>query len=85
MSETIKFWVDYCDMFVLLLNFIATDRNSDWSLHLETFTEMLVYDRAYDHCKCMSWVLVFLYDMHELPEKHPDLHRYFMSRFHTVS
>ena len=72
-------------MIFLLLNFIAAERNSDWSLHLETFTEMLVFDRAYDHYKFMSWDLVFWYDMYELPEKHPHLLQYFMRAFHTVS
>ena len=33
----------------------------------------------------MRWGLVFFYDVHELPEKHPDLHQYFMSGFHIVS
>ena len=30
---------------------ITGNRNSDWSLHLETFTKMLLYDRAYNHGK----------------------------------
>ena len=72
-------------MVFLLLNFIPVERNSDCSLHLEAFAEMLVYNRAYDHYKYMSWGLVYLYDMYELPEKHPDLHQYFMSHFHIVS
>ena len=46
---------------------------------------MLVYDRPYDQWKYMRWGLVYLYDMYELPEKHPDLYQYFMSGFHTVS
>ena len=49
MSETLKLWLEYCDMFFLLLKFIIAERNSDWSLHLETLTEMLVYDRALDN------------------------------------
>ena len=69
----------------LLLNFITTERSLYWSLYLETFSEMLVYDRAYDQWKYMRWGLVYLYDMYEPPEKHPDLYQYFMSGFHTVS
>ena len=85
MSETFKFWLEYCNMVILLLNFIAAERNSNWLLHLETFAEMLAYDRAYDHYKYMSWGLVYLYDMYELPEKHPDLYQHFMNGLHTVS
>ena len=85
MSETFKLWLEYCDITFLLLNFIAEEKNLDWSLHLETFTEMLVYDRVQGHCKYMRWGLVFSHDMYELAEKHPGLYQYFMSGFHTVS
>ena len=45
---------------------------------------MLVYDRAYDQWKYMRWGLVYLYDMYELPEKHPDLYQYFEWFSHSV-
>ena len=35
--------------------------------------------------KYIRWGLVFSYDIYELPEKHHDLHQYFMSSFHTLS
>lgn len=73
-SETFKFRLEYCDMVFILLNFIVAQRNSDWSLHLKTFAEMLAYDRGYGHYKYINWGLVYLHDMHELPEKHSDLH-----------
>ena len=57
---------------------ITGDINSDWSLHLEAFTKLLLYDRAYNHDKYMSQGLIYLYGMYELPQKHPDLHQYFM-------
>ena len=84
MSETFKIWLKYCDMIFLLLNFVTAERNSDWSVHLETFAEMLVFDRAQDHCKYMNLDLVFLY-MCELPEKHLDLQQNFIKDFPTAS
>ena len=47
-SETFAFWLEYCDMVFLLLEFIAAERDSDWTKHLELFQEMIVYDRAFD-------------------------------------
>ena len=84
MSETFKIWLKYWDMIFLLLNFVTAERNSDWSVHLETFAEMLVFDRAQDHCKYMNLDLVFLY-MCELPEKHLDLQQNFIKDFPTAS
>ena len=40
-SDNFKFWLEYCEMVDLLLNFLAAERDSDWELHLETFQEML--------------------------------------------
>ena len=59
MSETLKYWLKDCDMAFLLLNFIAAEKNSDWFRHLENFTEMLMYDTAYEHKKYMIWGLAF--------------------------
>ena len=50
-SDNFKFWLEYCEMVDPLLNFLAAERDSDWELHLETFQEMLAYDRANDHYK----------------------------------
>ena len=85
MSETFEFWLEYCDMVFLLLDFIAAERESNWHLHLETFAKMLQYDRAYDHYKYFSWGLIYLFDMHELPSKHPDLYHNFVIGNHAVS
>ena len=48
-SQTFQFWDEYLDMVWLLLYFIHGDRDSNWNLHLETFVDMLPYDRAFDH------------------------------------
>ena len=85
MSETFQFWLEYCEMVFLLLNCIAAERDSKWLLHLETFAEMLLYDRAYDHYKYFNWGLIYLLDMHELPMKHPELYDNFINGNHTVS
>ena len=35
--------------------FSAAERDADWNMHLETFQEMLWYDRAYDDYKYFTW------------------------------
>ena len=84
-NETFQFWLEYCNMVLLLLDFLAAERDSDWKIHLETFQEMIYYDRAFDHYKYFSWGLVYLCDMAELPTKHPALYESFVNGQHTVS
>ena len=50
-SEIFSFWLEYCQMVFLLLNFLVDERQPDWKLHLETFRQTLYYDRAHDHYK----------------------------------
>jgi len=54
-SVTFKFWQEYCDMVELLLSFLASERDSNWQLHLETFQEMLAYNHAFNHYKYFLW------------------------------
>ena len=85
MSETFQFWLEYCDMAFLLFDFLAAERESNWDLHLETFQEMLKYDRAFGQYKYFTWGSIYIIDMLELPVKHPELYQHFVSGFHTVS
>ena len=84
-SDNFKFWSEYLEMVDLLFNFLAAERDSDWKLHLETFQEMLAYDRAYDHYKYFQWGSIYLIDMLQLPETHPQLYQEFLDGNHTVS
>ena len=84
-SETFAFWIEYLNMVKLLLNAISAERRADWNLHLETFREMLKYDRAFDHFKYFKWGSIYIMDMLRLPIDHPDLHERFQSGCHTVS
>ena len=84
-SDTFAFWLEYCDMVTLLLDFLSAERDSDWNLHLETFQNMLNYDRAYDHYKYFLWGTIYIIDMLRLPEEHPELYEMYCNGFHTVS
>ena len=62
------------------------DRDANWLLHLETFSAMLPYDRAFDHLNYFRWGTVYLTDMKMLQEVAPTVHREFTeNRPHAVS
>ena len=48
-SEVFEFWNEYVEIVNLLLKFIAAERNSNWKERLAVSTEMVPYDRAFDH------------------------------------
>ena len=52
-----EFWNEYVEMVNLLLKFIAAERNSKWKEHLAASTEMVPYDRAFDHPQYFRWGL----------------------------
>ena len=61
------------------------ERNSNWQLHLQTFEQMLFYDRTFDNEKYFKWETIYLIDMKRLPTTHADLHDAFMNGFQSVS
>ena len=85
-SETFHFWDEYLKMVWLLLDFVHADRDSNWNLHLETFNDMLPYDRAFDHQNYFRWGTVYISDMRMLPTTAPSVHREFTeNRAHAIS
>jgi len=84
-SDTFAFWLEYCEMVNLLLDFLAAERNADWLLHLETFKAMLKYDHAFDHYKYFNWGTIYIIDMLRLPTEHPELYQMFLQGCHIVS
>ena len=71
------------EMVWLLLNFIHDDGDANWLLHLETFSVMLPYDRAFDHLNYLRWGTVYLTDMEMLQEVATTVHQ--ENRAHAVS
>ena len=53
-SETFQFWLEYCEMVYLLLDFLTAERESDWNMHLETMINSAVPDVIVEltRCKC---------------------------------
>ena len=73
-SDTFAYWTENLEMVKLLLTFVFADRQADWKVHLSCFSEMLRYDRGFDHNKYFRWGLVYLIDMSMLSETAPDIY-----------
>ena len=48
-GPTRRFWMDYLGMVELLLKFLRAQRTGNWTLHLESFREMLPWFFIHDH------------------------------------
>jgi len=85
-SSLFSFWNEYIEMVWLLLDLIYSDRNANWNLHLDAFTEMLPYDKAFDHLNYFRWGTVYITDMRRLSEDAPEVYREFTeNQAHAVS
>lgn len=56
------------EMVSVLLHFIRAQRDGIWDLHLESFSQMLPYIIRYDHLNYARWGLVYIAEMHQLPQ-----------------
>ena len=87
-SALFAFWNEYMEMVCLLLNFIHGDRDANWLLHLEAFSAMLPYDRAFDHLNYFGWETVYslLNGYEDAARGCPTVHQEFTeNRTHAVS
>ena len=65
-SETFLFWDTYLSMVEPLLNNIAAERISNFSVHIESFCQMLPWDFAYDHTNYAHWGSLYRSEMLDL-------------------
>ena len=72
-SETFLFWdTSYLSMVELLLNYIAAERTSKFSVHIESFCQRLPWDFAYDHTNYAHWSSLYCSEMLDLPNYNPE-------------
>lgn len=67
------------EMVSVLLHFIRAQRDGIWDLHLESFSQMFPYIIRYDHLNYARWGLVYIAEMHQLPQ--PVLSEFQMGKF----
>ena len=70
------FWESYLALFELFLDFIRSTREGNWELHKAFLQKMLPWMFAYDHTNCARYFTVYLWDMLQLPSKHPSVEEY---------
>ena len=63
-SKTFQFWDRYLCMVLLLLDYVAAERDSRVDLHIESFAEMFVYDFVCNHQNYARWGTVYVAEMH---------------------
>jgi hypothetical protein len=68
----------------LLRQFITAERSGHWLLHLKSLQQMLPYLAASGHNLYVKSAHVYLQDMLELEQTHPNLDAAFKSGLHVV-
>ena len=84
-SDTYLFWDNYLSMVQLLLEYVASEREGDIKSHINAFADMLSYDFACNHLNYAYWESVYITEMHQLEETHPDVVAEFLDGKHTIS
>ena len=73
------FWSDFIKVVQLLLCFIRSTRTRHWLMHIQCLQEMLHWMAAYDCTNYARYVPLYILDMLQLPETHPDIHNRLMT------
>ena len=83
-NRTAKLWIEYMHMIDLLRQFTTAERSEHWLLHLKSLQQMLPYLAASGHNLYVKSAHVYLQDMLELEQTHPNLDAAFKSGLHVV-
>ena len=83
-SRLAKTWLQYMEMVDILKKYLKAERLGDWQLHLQATAEMLPYFAATGHNHYLKSSYIYLQQMVELEEKHPDVHHYFSNGLFVV-
>ena len=64
---------------------MASEREGDIKSHINAFADMLSYDFTCNHLNYAHWGSVYIAEMHQLEETHPDVFAEFLDGKHTIS
>ena len=78
-NKMTAYWRSYIEMVGLLLRFIRSTREGDWSLHLACVRDMLPWMFAYDRTNYSRYLPVYWCDMMSLKEEHPSAYEAFQA------
>ncbi len=83
-ARTGKIWIQYMQMVSLMRQFIKAERTGNWELHLKSLMEMLPYYAAAGHNNYMKSAYLYIQNMLELKNSHPQIDKLFRSGFHVI-
>ena len=84
-SPMFAFWEEYIRMVIMLLQFVKAERTGNWCLHLAAVSAMAPYFFAHDRQNYSRWLPIYLADMGQLEQKHPEVYQRFMEGEHAIS
>ena len=72
-------WMSFIDIVSILLQLLLASQDKNWGMHLSTIHNMIPWCFASDKVNYAyaQYLPVYYSDMVNLPDKHPELHRYF--------
>ena len=77
-SAQFKYWNTTIELEGMLLNFVRTLRESDFSLYVQVLEEICPWLFALDLVHYARWLLVFVKTMIELPVRHRHIYDAFL-------
>ena len=83
-KRTTKLWLQYLEMVEILLSFIKSDRTGNWQLHLKKGQAMLPFLAAAGHNNYAKSLHLYLQNMRNLQETHPEVYRHFEEGYHVI-
>ena len=83
-NRTAKLWIQFLQMVKILQLFIKAERTGNWVLHLDAVRKMLPTFAAAGHNLYAKSAYLYLQQMEELPNSHPEVFQKFSERFHVI-
>ncbi|KAJ8043143.1 hypothetical protein HOLleu_10106 [Holothuria leucospilota] len=83
-TRTGSLWLQYMGMVDLLRLFIKAERTGNWDLHLATVNDMLPFFAAAGHNLYLKSAYIYLQQMLQLKDDHPDVHTAFQNGHHVI-
>ena len=83
-SRTARLWIQYLDYIQVVKDFIRAERTGNWSLHLQSVSNMLNLFAATGHIHYAKSARLYLQQMLALEDQYPWVHAKFQEGYHTV-
>ena len=83
-SRTANLWFQYMEMVQILCKFIKAERIGHFNLHLQAVSDMLPFFAASGHSLYAKSAYIYLQEMSNLQETHPNVYIKFQQGYHVV-